>query len=157
MEYVQGRSLEEWVERAPIPAEEVARLGAAVATALHALHLQDAIHLDVKPSNVIIRPGGEAVLIDFGLARHGHYPDLLAEEVRQPVGSAPYISPEQVIGVRWDPRSDVFALGAVLYELATGELPFGTRPPLRRSASGSGATPCLHARSRGTVPEWLQE
>jgi len=61
----------------------VARLGAALATALHALHVQEAIHLDVKPSNVIVRPGGEAVLIDLGLAHHAHYPDLLAEEFRR--------------------------------------------------------------------------
>jgi nucleotide-binding universal stress UspA family protein/predicted Ser/Thr protein kinase len=156
MEYVQGRSLDEWVERAPLPAEEVARLGAAVATALHALHLQDAIHLDVKPSNVMIRPGGEAVLIDFGLAHHGHYPDLLAEEVRRPVGSAPYIAPEQVLGVRCDPRSDIFALGAVLYELATGELPFGapsSQATLRRRLWRDPVPPRAIARD---VPEWLQ-
>src|SRR5512138_3120338 len=61
MERVEGRVLSEWVERAPIPAEEVARLGAAMATALHGLHLEEAIHLDLKPSNVIIRPSGDAV------------------------------------------------------------------------------------------------
>src|SRR5512133_3646842 len=64
MERIDGTVLREWVEKAPLPALEVARLGAAVATALHAIHQQDAIHLDVKPSNVIIRPSGEAVLID---------------------------------------------------------------------------------------------
>ena len=63
---------------------ELARLGAAVGTAMHGVHLQEAIHLDVKPSNVMIRPGGEAVLVDFGLAQHAHYPDLLAEEYPQP-------------------------------------------------------------------------
>ncbi|HEX8907780.1 MAG TPA: phosphotransferase, partial [Anaeromyxobacteraceae bacterium] len=83
MEHVEGRSLQEWADRAPLPAEEVARLGAALATAVHALHLQDAIHLDLKPSNVLVRPGGEMVLIDFGLAHHAHYPDLLAEEYRR--------------------------------------------------------------------------
>jgi serine/threonine protein kinase len=153
MEYVQGRSLEEWVERAPVPAEEVARLGAAVATALHALHLQDAIHLDVKPSNVMIRPGGEAVLIDFGLAHHGHYPDLLAEEVRQPVGSAPYIAPEQVLGVRCDPRSDVFALGPPRARhgraaVRRADLPATLRRRLWRDRPATS--------DRADVPEWLQ-
>jgi nucleotide-binding universal stress UspA family protein/predicted Ser/Thr protein kinase len=157
MEYVEGRSLEEWVERAPVPAEEVARLGAALATAIHSLHAQEVIHLDVKPGNVIIRPSGEAVLIDFGLARHAHYPDLLAEETRRPVGSAGYISPEQVMGERGEPRSDVFGLGVVLYELATGELPFGTPasfPGMRQRLFRDPVPP--RALVPG-VPPWLQE
>jgi nucleotide-binding universal stress UspA family protein/predicted Ser/Thr protein kinase len=157
MEHVEGRSLKDWTDRGPIPAEEVAALGSAVATALHSLHLQEAIHLDLKPSNVIVRPGGEAVLIDFGLAHHAHYPDLLAEEIRSPIGSAPYISPEQVMGVRWEPRSDVFALGALLYELATGRMPFGaptTRAALRKRLWRDPAPPRALVK---TVPEWLQE
>ena len=87
---------------------------------------------------------------------HGHYPDLLAEEVRRPVGSAPYIAPEQVLGVRCDPRSDIFALGAVLYELATGELPFGapsSQATLRRRLWRDPVPPRAIARD---VPEWLQ-
>jgi nucleotide-binding universal stress UspA family protein len=157
MERVEGRLLKEWVERAPIPPAEVASLGAAVATALHSLHLQQAIHLDVKPSNVIVRPSGEAVLVDFGLAHHAHYPDLLAEEITSPMGSAPYIAPEQVMGVRWDPRSDVFALGAVLYELATGRLPFGspaTRGALRQRLWRDPVPPRAIVPA---VPPWLQE
>jgi nucleotide-binding universal stress UspA family protein len=157
MERIDGRSLEAWVERAPVAPDDLARLGAALGTALHSIHLQGAIHLDVKPSNVIVRPGGEAVLVDFGLARHAHYPDLLAEEIRSPIGSAPYMSPEQVMGVRWDPRSDVFALGVVLYQLATGRFPFGmptTRTALRRRLWRDPVPP--RAIARGT-PDWLQE
>ncbi len=157
MERVEGRSLSEWAERAPLPAEEVARLGAALARAVHAVHLQDAVHLDLKPSNVLVRPSGEAVLIDFGLAHHAHHPDLLAEEYRRPIGSAPYISPEQVLGVRSDPRSDVFALGVILYELATGRLPFGapsTGAGLRRRLYRDPPPPRAVARE---VPDWLQE
>jgi len=75
---------------------------------------------------VIIQSSGAAVLIDFGMANHARCPDLLAEEKRFAAGSAPYISPEQVSGYRTDPRSDLFALGVVLYEMATKELPFGT-------------------------------
>jgi nucleotide-binding universal stress UspA family protein len=157
MERVEGRPLSEWTDRAPVDPEEIARLGAALGTALHALHLQEAIHLDVKPSNVLIRPTGEAVLIDFGLARHAHFPDLLAEEIRSPMGSAPYISPEQVMGVRWDPRSDVFALGVVLYEMATGEFPFGspgTLAALRRRLWRDPVPPRARVKA---IPEWLQE
>lgn len=157
MEHVQGRSLQEWAERAPLPAGEVARLGAALANAVHALHLQHAIHLDLKPSNVLVRPDGEMVLIDFGLAHHAHYPDLLEEEYRRPIGSAPYISPEQVLGVRSDPRSDLFAAGVILYQLATGRLPFGapaTAAGLRQRLYRDPAPPRAIAPA---VPEWLQE
>ena len=156
-EWIDGESLEQVLERGPLDAAETARIGAAVADAVHSLHRQDAIHLDLKPANVILRPAGEAALIDFGIAFHARYPDLLAEEQRYTAGSAPYISPEQVLGTRSDPRSDVFALGALLYELATGELPFGapaTMAGLRDRLWRDPVPPRL--RSPG-VPPWLQE
>ncbi|MFO0585250.1 MAG: bifunctional serine/threonine-protein kinase/universal stress protein [Anaeromyxobacter sp.] len=157
MEHVDARPLQEWADRAPLPADEVARLGAALATAVHLLHQQEAIHLDLKPGNVLVRPGGEAVLVDFGLAHHGHFPDLLAEETTRPIGSAPYMSPEQIVGVRSDPRSDVFAIGAILYQLATGRLPFGQptgEAGLRRRLWRDPVPPRAIARD---LPPWLQE
>jgi nucleotide-binding universal stress UspA family protein len=157
MEQVQGECLRDRAEKLPLPPEEVALIGAAVATALRSIHQQEVVHMDVKPSNVILRPSGEAVLVDFGLAAHAHYPDLLAEESRNPMGSAPYISPEQILGVRGDPRSDLFALGAMLYELATGRLPFGspTGPSgLRRRLYVEPVPPRAIVKE---IPEWLQE
>ncbi len=157
MERVHGRSLSERVGQGPVPPDEVARLGAALAEALHSLHVQEAIHLDLKPSNAILRPDGQAVLIDLGLAHHAHYPDLLAEELHRPIGSAPYVSPEQIRGVRTDPRSDLFALGAVLYELCTGKMPFGsptTVAGLRERLSQDPLPPRARVPS---TPEWLQE
>lgn len=124
-ERVEGESLEQIMEDAPFEPAEVVRIGAAIADALHDIHRQQAVHCDLKPDNVIVKDDGTAVLIDFGLAWHAKYPDLLAEEERHTAGSTPYISPEQLLGVRGDPRSDVFSLGVILYELATGELPFG--------------------------------
>jgi eukaryotic-like serine/threonine-protein kinase len=157
MEYIEGRTLNEWTRRAPIPAEETARLGHAFAMALHDIHRQDVVHLDLKSTNVMVRPSGEATIIDFGVSSHRHYPDLLAEELRFPVGNWSYMSPEQVLGVRCDPRSDLFALGALLYELATGARPFGmpnSAAQLRRRLYSDPVPPRAIVAQ---TPEWLQE
>ena len=124
IERIDGETLDRAAQRAPLPGDEVARTGAAIADALHAVHRQEVVHCDLKPGNVILRPDGEVVLIDFGFAHHARVPDLVAEQDRL-AGTPPYVSPEQVLGVRDDARSDLFALGAILYQLATGELPFG--------------------------------
>lgn len=157
MELVEGQSLRALADRAPLPPGEVAAIGASVATALHALHAQEAIHLDLKPANVILRPDGTAVLVDFGLARHGNFPDLLAEEFHHPMGSGPYISPEQVLGVRWDPRSDIFALGVILYQLAVGEYPHGAPTSQRGLRRRLWHMPRSPRQARPGIPEWLQE
>ncbi|MGZ5570590.1 MAG: bifunctional serine/threonine-protein kinase/universal stress protein [Usitatibacter sp.] len=123
-ERIAGASLDRRATPA-LPGPEVSRIGAAIADALHAIHAQGVVHLDLKPDNIVICADGTAVLLDFALAHHRLLPDLLAQERRFTAGSAPYISPEQVLGARSDRRSDLFALGVVLYELATGRLPFG--------------------------------
>ncbi|MFB9951513.1 serine/threonine protein kinase [Rhizobium puerariae] len=124
-ERLPGKSLYHRLETLPLDPAEVAELGARIATALADLHRQDVVHLDVKPSNIMFREGGEAVLIDYGLARHLHLPDLMDEEFRLPYGTAPYMAPEQILGVRSDCRSDIFALGVLMYFFATGVRPFG--------------------------------
>ena len=156
-EWVEGESLEAIRTRGVLSFDEVVRLGAALADAVHSLHQQDTIHFDLKPDNAIVRPGGEIALIDFGLAYHAGFPDLLAEEKRFAAGSAPYISPEQVLGARDDPRSDLFALGVVLYELATGELPFGVPATLAGLRDRLWLDPVPPAARRPGVPPWLQE
>jgi len=125
MERLPGFSLYPLLEKLPRPAEEVADLGMRIAVALDDLHRQNVVHLDIKPSNILIGPASEAVLIDYGLACHTQLPDLMAEEFRLPYGTAPYMAPEQVMGTRTDYRSDLFALGALMYFFATGTRPFG--------------------------------
>jgi hypothetical protein len=157
MEYIEGTRLDHWLARAPLAPEETARLGHALALALHDIHRQDVIHLDLKATNVIYRAGGEAALIDFGLSSHRHLPDLLAAEFHTPVGNWVTMAPEQIAGERCDPRSDLFALGALLYELATGKRPFGTPESvaqLRRRLYRDPQPP--HALVAATPP-WLQE
>lgn len=157
MEWIEGEGLATIVERVPLPHGEVARIGAALADAVHSLHGQETIHLDLKPENVILRPNGEAVLIDFGFAHHARFPDLLAEEMRFAAGSAPYVSPEQLRDKRNDPRSDIFALGAMLYELATGEPPFGAPATLAGMRDRLWREPAPPRARNPKVPPWLQE
>ncbi|MFT4096821.1 MAG: bifunctional serine/threonine-protein kinase/universal stress protein [Rhodoblastus sp.] len=157
MEYIEGVSLLPEFETAPVSIERVRDLGARVATAIDALHRQHVIHLDIKPSNIILRTTGEAALIDFGLSRHEQLPDLLAEEFRLPMGTGPYISPEQVRGLRSDPRSDIFSLGVLLYHLATGERPFGFPHSRRALRTRLWRDPVPPRAIRPEIPEWLQE
>ncbi len=135
MEYVTGQTLKPLLAQLPRSYRETIEIAARVATAIDDIHRQNVIHLDIKPSNILVRPEGEIVLIDFGLAHHNQLPDLMEEEFRVPFGTAPYMAPEQVLGIRRDPRSDIFALGVLIYFLSTGKRPFGelqTLPGLKR-------------------------
>ena len=158
MEYVAGETLQERLDRgAAREPGEIAQIGASLANAVHWLHEQDVCHLDLKPGNVMLAARGGVVLLDFGLSWQAHKPDLLAEDLRTTIGSYAWMAPEQVVGVRGDPRSDVFAIGVILYELCTGELPFGnpqTRGGLRQRFWMQPAPP---RQFNAQVPEWLQE
>lgn len=157
IEYIAGTSLADYASRSPLADAEVIRLGVALAAAVHDLHRQDVVHHDLKPSHVILRDDGKATLIDFGLAFHGHLPDLVEAESDRPLGTPAYISPEQLAGVRGDPRSDVFAIGVMLYLLATGRLPFGeptSNTGLRRRLYFDPVPP---RRLRPELPPSLQE
>jgi protein-serine/threonine kinase len=157
MEAIEGVSLRPRLDEAPLPLDEVIEIGSRVATALHDLHRQHLVHLDVKPSNIMFRKDGTAVLVDFGLSRHDHLPDLLDEEFTLPMGTGPYMSPEQVQFVRNDPRSDLFALGVMLYHFATGERPFGQPDSVRGLRRRLYVDPVPPRTLRDEIPPWLQE
>ncbi len=161
MELVEGETLQALLEHVPVAPTRVAALGALCALALDDLHRQHVVHLDIKPGNLLLHRAADGteriVLLDFGLSRHAHLPDLLAEQFKVPMGTAPYIAPEQVLGVRSDPRSDLFALGVTLYYLATGSTPFGA------PTSDSGLKrrfyrdPVPPRALQASIPRWLQE
>ena len=157
MERIPGTSLLPLIENLPLPFETIADVGAHVADALDALHRQNVVHLDVKPSNILTRPTGEAVLIDYGLSRHAQLPDLMEEEFRVPYGTAPYMAPEQVMGIRSEKRSDLFALGAMLYFFTTAERPFGDPQRLSGLKRRLWRDPKPPKALRRDCPAWLQE
>jgi len=158
MEYIAGNTLQHWLDTELAPSvDEITRLGSAMAHAAHALHQQNTVHLDLKPANVLFRPDGSAVLLDFGLSCHAHYPDLMAEQLRKAVGSPAWIAPEQVVGVRGDPRSDIFAIGVMLYQLCTDRLPFGEPQTAAGLRQRLWVDPVPPRKLKPELPEWLQE
>ncbi len=135
MEYVEGETLKAMIGRGPLELPRLLEFGAQVAEALAAAHAIGLIHRDIKPANIMITPQGRAKVLDFGLAKL-HQPttgacDFAAMTVTADltdsgviVGTVAYMSPEQTCGEPLDVRTDLFSLGAVLYEAATGRPPF---------------------------------
>jgi eukaryotic-like serine/threonine-protein kinase len=156
MEFIEGENLAGEQSKAPLGIERLTEIGVKVAMALAALHGQMVTHLDLKPDNIFLTARG-AVLIDFGLARHAELPDLLAEESKVPMGTPAYISPEQTLGNRTMPASDIFALGCILYELSTGEMPFGA-PSGKAGMQRRLYHPPRPPRTiNPALPRWVQE
>jgi Flp pilus assembly protein TadD/predicted Ser/Thr protein kinase/TolB-like protein len=138
MEYVDGKPLSQILHGRPLPPEKVASLGEQVARALSRTHRKGLLHRDLKPANILVTPEGEVKVVDFGLASlYSQSDSSLSTEPEDPptpssaksdrhglAGTLAYMSPEQVKGITLDPRSDVFSLGAVLYEMTTGQRPF---------------------------------
>lgn len=156
LEYVAGDAYARAVQEAPLPLERLRTLGIALCRAVHELHRQNVIHLDLNPGNVRARANGQAVLIDFGLAHHAAMPDMMDAAFGQDEGTAAYIAPEQVRHVRGDSRSDLYAIGVMLYLYATGAYPFG-RPNLLSLTRRLYEPPVPPRRHVPDLPEWLQE
>ncbi len=124
MELIDGRPLDMVLQaQGRMPFERVLALGAQLADALSWAHAQGVVHRDVKPSNILLSSDGRtAKLLDFGVARIGESDGHLARtQAGQMIGTPRYMSPEQALGLPVDPRSDLFSLGAVLYEMVTGK------------------------------------
>jgi serine/threonine-protein kinase len=131
MQYVEGQTLKQLVASGPLEPDRILSIAAQAADGIAAAHRQGIVHRDVKSSNIVLTPRGQAVVLDFGLAK------LLDESARASasaltrpgtvLGTPAYMSPEQARGEPADHRSDVFSLGVVIYEMATGRLPFERR------------------------------
>jgi eukaryotic-like serine/threonine-protein kinase len=144
MELIDGVSMRAICGK-PHAAAQVAEWGRQIATALATAHRAGIVHRDIKPENLIMRPDGLIKLLDFGLARHVAG-SILGSVTPRTAGTLRYMSPEQVYGEISKPASDIFTLGIVLYELATGVHPFASKPPV----TGEARTPDTTARLPGS-------
>src|SRR5215813_3710322 len=133
MQYIAGKTLKKVIGSKPLSLDSVFSIGLQIGDALAAAHAKGIVHRDVKSGNIIITPRGQAKVLDFGLAKlltaktRGEKLEAQAEELTRmgaPLGTPAYMSPEQARGERTDHRSDIFSFGVVLYEMATGRLPF---------------------------------
>jgi serine/threonine-protein kinase len=148
MELIRGRSLlGELEQRGPLLAEVAACLGAVLADALGAAHRAGIIHRDVKPANVMIASDGRVLLTDFGVARL-ETEDSLVTKTGALLGTPAYMSPEQASGDTATAKSDLYSLGATLYQLATGSLPYTGSPAKVMASIAQGAlVPAVKRRS----------
>jgi serine/threonine-protein kinase len=126
MEYVAGGTLESKLKQGPLPIPEILSIGSAVAEALDNAHRQGVLHRDLKPGNIVFTADGHPKILDFGIAvlLSGEDSSGRMTAPGMIVGSLPYMAPEQLFGQADDARTDIYALGALLFEMTTGKQPF---------------------------------
>ena len=152
MEFVEGETLADRIARTgPFEVADAVRTTSALLAALSIAHEAGVVHRDVKPGNVMISPTGEVKVTDFGIARAAGHETLT--ETGMVVGTAHYLSPEQVSGKPASPSSDLYAVGAILYEMLTGAKPFEAETPLAVAMQRLTADPRALKEHRPDIPE----
>jgi len=164
MELLEGESLKERIRKGPIPIEELLDFGIQISDALEAAQIKGIIHRDIKPGNIVVVGRGRVKILDFGLAKMLSRP-LVEDEIEEESlthegvipGTTAYMSPEQVKGEEIDGRSDLFSLGVVLYELATGQRPFAKKNRVLTMDAILNARPALPTTLDQTLPAELDQ
>jgi beta-lactam-binding protein with PASTA domain/predicted Ser/Thr protein kinase len=155
MQYIEGRTLADFLGSGKtLPPVQAATIAQEIAEALAAAHAQGVIHRDIKPANVMITREGKVLVMDFGIARLISGPET-APQTSAVLGTASYLSPEQAQGQSVDARSDIYALGVVLYEMLTGRPPFTGDSPMAIAYKQVNATPEAPSSVNPNVPPEL--
>jgi serine/threonine-protein kinase len=163
IEWVPGEDLTARLSRAEsFSLERIVAIATQIAEALEVAHAAGVVHRDLKPSNIRITPDGRVKVLDFGLAKilesadlHRDHPPTFQTTIGSLLGTAPYMAPEQLFGRGVDARTDLFALGVVTYQMATGELPFSGRNIVEVLQAVSGKTPVPPSRLNAEVTPTL--
>jgi len=158
MELAHGQRLRQVLsEQEKLPAERAVRIALAICDALEYIHGQGIVHRDLKPDNIIIDSEDRIKLIDFGIAGQSRARRLTFGKLSQVMGTPDYISPEQVKGKRGDSRTDIYALGVMLYEMLTGEIPFPGKNPFVRMHNSLINNPVPPREKDQSITPELQE
>jgi eukaryotic-like serine/threonine-protein kinase len=157
LEYVDGESLRSYLRaHRPLAVDEALHIGRQLAETLQYVHAQGVVHRDLKPENILITRGGLVKLADFGIAARIGSRRLTFNQLSNAVGTPDYMAPEQVRGERGDGRTDVYALGVVLYELLTGRVPYPADDALAAMRRKVETEPPLVRRARPDAPVALE-
>ncbi|MBM2811795.1 MAG: serine/threonine protein kinase with sensor(s) [Chloroflexi bacterium] len=154
MELVEGRPLKEIIRGGPLSADRTVDVGVQVAKALEYAHQRGIVHRDVKPQNILVSADGGARLVDFGIAKASGAASNT--NVGTVLGTVHYIAPEQARGEPAIPATDIYSLGAVLYEVATGRLPFTGDSALEIATKHVSAAPVPPSQVNPLVPIMLE-
>jgi serine/threonine protein kinase len=167
MQLVEGHPLDQLIPESGFPVEQILGIATGLADALAAAHVKDIVHRDLKPANIMVTKDGRVKVLDFGLARmsgtqaEGAGCSELPTDMRTRegvvMGTVPYMSPEQVSGRAVDHRTDIFSLGVILYEMATGQRPFQGNSSAELVSSILRDTPRPLSELRSDLPAWLAQ
>jgi serine/threonine protein phosphatase PrpC/predicted Ser/Thr protein kinase len=158
MEYLEGKTLSEVMDQVrPLPLDDAVKIASSLCSALAHMHENKVIHRDMKPQNVMICNDGSVKIIDFGIAKSSAMRRLTFAGFSTTMGTPDYMAPEQVKGRRGDERTDIYSLGAMLYEMATGHTPFDGPNPFIVMNSRLTGDPVAPRKRNPKISEELEE